>query len=76
MVELTIFIVVILAIWKLRKSIQSWVEVNSEKAEVWATDTRVDIQEDLASLDKKVDSIKAANNGKWFTLSGIESKMQ
>lgn len=76
MIELAIFIIVVLALWKLRKAIQSWVLVNSDKAEVWAADQKVDMQDDLADLDKKVDKIKEANDGKWFTLDGITSKMQ
>lgn len=75
MVELSIFVVLVLFLWKFRKPIQFWAETNTDKAEVWAVSQKADMQEDLAELDTKVDAIKAANNNKWFTLNGIESKM-
>lgn len=73
MFELIVAIVAILLFYGL---IKKYMSVQNEKAELWVVEQRAGLQDELKSLDDKIDSIKAKNNGKWFSITDIESKMQ
>ena len=72
MVELIVAVVAILLLYGLAKK---YIAVQNDKAEVWVGHQKADLQDDLQQLDKRVDDLKA-KNGKWFSVSDIESKMQ
>ena len=73
MFELVVLIVAILLFYGLAKK---YMVVQNEKLAIWVADQKADLQDDLKALDDKIDNLKQANGGKWYTISSIESKMQ
>ena len=75
MIELVIGIVAGMILWRLRQPFYNQAELFNEKVELSVSDSKVDIQKDYEELLKKIEDRKAKQDGKWHTMSDIDSAM-
>ena len=74
MVEIVFLVLALVTLYAMKDSIKQWAGVQSNKAEIWASEQAVDQQDDLVNIDKRVKAIKD-RNGKWYTIDDIRSEM-
>lgn len=70
--SLAILGILIIIFWK---PVMIWAGVLSEKTELRAKESQVDLQPEYKQLHDKIISTRNAHNGKYFTMSDIESEM-
>ena len=75
MFEFAFAIIALVAMIATRKLWRAWLEDQADGVNVFLAEKQVDRQDDIATLQKKVDeAIK--QNGEWLTLDKIQTKMK
>ena len=76
MIELTAGIAIAIMLWSFRKSFYAQADSFNEKVELVVKDSKVDLQEDYEELLKRIAETKAKQNGKWHTMTDVDSAMK
>ena len=76
MLELIIALVIAVVLWNLRTAFYNQSEIWKDKVSLSTSDSKLDLQDDIVDLHKRIVDKKATQDGKWYGIKDIDELMK